>query len=68
MWPRSRTAQAAAIATIAYVGLWVLYGLFPGFKTALLAAPYLGGAIELFTGLYVAVLIVWAAVQFVLRG
>ncbi len=68
MWPKSRTGQTALLATLAYCGLWALYLLFPGFKSALQATPYLGGAIELFTGLYVAAVIIWLARQLVFNG
>lgn len=65
MWPQSRTGQAVLLATLAYCGLWALSLLFRGFKAALLATPYLSGAIELFTGLYVAAVIIWLARQLV---
>lgn len=68
MWPRSRIGQAVVLATVAYRCLWALYLFFPGFKIALLATPYLGGGIELFTGLYVALVITWAAFQLIFRS
>ncbi|MGO4737300.1 hypothetical protein AB4099_12195 [Bosea sp. 2KB_26] len=53
---------------LAYCGLWALYLLFPDFKSALQTTPYLGGAIELFTRLYVAAVIIWLARQLVFNG
>ena len=68
MWPKSRTGQIVLLATFAYCGLWALYLLFPGFKAALLATPYLGGATELFTGLYVAAVIIWLVRRLIFNG
>lgn len=68
MWPRSRTGQAVGLATVAYCILWGLYLLFPSFKSALLATPYIGGAVELFSGLYIALVVIWGAFQLIFRG
>lgn len=66
--PSSRSGQIVVLATIAYSGLWALYLLVPDFKVGLLATPYLGRAIELFTGLSVAVVMIWGAHHLICRG
>lgn len=61
IWPTTRLGWIALTVTILYAALWGLYALFPGLKTSLLTIPYLGTSIETFSGLYVALIIIYMA-------